>query len=59
MSKAKDLREAIDQDREEEWQCRTCKQAAKENDVYCIHCRMYWDDVRDDALNEIYAPDPE
>lgn len=62
MSKAKRVREAINQDRAEEWKCRTCTQEAMENDVYCFHCRAYWDDVRagafddhDNDLNDAWA----
>lgn len=45
MSKAKDLRDALDEVDESEWQCRTCDSPSDGDDNYCRHCRMYWEDV--------------
>lgn len=32
---------------EARWKCRTCDNViASNDDVYCIHCKMYWEDVK-------------
>ncbi len=47
MSKAKDVRDAINQQRAERYKCATCDTTpAMEDDIYCFYCRAYWDDVR-------------
>ena len=36
---------AMNQCADEAWQCETCDAPADEGSRYCLHCRLYWDDV--------------
>lgn len=34
------------------WQCKTCDRPTETPDSeYCIHCRMYWEDVSNGLFN--------
>lgn len=46
MSKAKAIRDALDETAQNAWQCATCSAPSHENDKFCRSCRMYWDDVK-------------
>lgn len=40
---------------EARWQCKTCTGViASNDDIYCIHCKMYWEDVRNGLFMEPY-----
>jgi hypothetical protein len=41
---AHDVPQALAENR---WQCRTCSGViASDEDVYCMSCKMYWEDVK-------------
>ena len=45
VSKAKDLRDAVDEVKRDRWQCMTCSHPAQEDKDHCRYCEMYWEDV--------------
>ena len=62
MSKAKDIRDAINQERAERHKCASCTiYPAMEDDIYCSNCRSYWDYVHEgtytpgDDINDAWA----
>lgn len=57
MSKAQELKHAVDQTEQDDWQCRTCSSEAQENSIYCMHCEMYWDDVDNGLFDDDYPED--
>jgi hypothetical protein len=36
--------EAEQQAKEEHWQCATCRTPALEAEIYCLSCKLYWED---------------
>ena len=41
---------------EARWQCRTCPGViASDEDVYCLHCKLYWADVHAGLFDD-YEP---
>lgn len=51
MSKAKAVRDALDECANDEWKCLTCDAPAEEHGRHCMSCRMYWDDVASGLFN--------
>lgn len=48
-----DVREAEEiAERDSVGKCQTCTGLAEEGDVYCWHCRSYWDDVRNGVFQD-------
>jgi len=35
------------------WQCKTCTNViASDEDIYCRHCKVYWEDVRNGLFQD-------
>ena len=54
MGREREIKDAIQQCEDEQWQCATCSAPAEENGQHCMSCRIYWQDV-----GETFGDEPE
>lgn len=45
--------DALEEVRRDRWKCETCTAPAEEESTFCLHCGMYWEDVRNGMFDEI------
>lgn len=52
MSRAREIRDAEHQVETERYQCITCSGVAQAHSDYCVHCEVYWNDVKNGLFDK-------